>query len=113
MSTHPPLIIAQAAQTKRGLNGNLPKQTALPGKSSVSLKQGPSPTRTAYEASSQRIRWTYSEDGLRDLRMALNASAVQHCQENWQLEAVSVLLTLPFPSTYFRAHETIMLFDVS
>jgi hypothetical protein len=107
LTTRPPLIIVQAAQTQKGNKDKPAMKTALSGKSSVSSKQGLSPTRTAYEASSQRIRWTYSEDALRDLRMSLNASAVQHCQENWQLEAVGLLSNVPFSSMFFRTYETI------
>jgi hypothetical protein len=93
-------MIVQADQSKQGSHDKLAKRTALSGGQIARSKQGLSPTRTAYEASSQRIRWTYSEDGLRDLRKSLNGSAVQHCQENWQLEAVGlpVKLLSPFPS---------------
>lgn len=44
--------------------------------------------RTAYEATSQRLRWTYSYEELETVRQELSDRAVEQCRRNWDTEAV-------------------------
>ena len=51
--------------------------------------------RTAFEATSQRTRWTYSEEELQRTRRNLNEGAVQQCRHNWDIENVSTDVVKP------------------
>jgi hypothetical protein len=44
--------------------------------------------RTAYEATSQRLRWTYSYEELETVRQELSDRAVEQCRRHWDTEAV-------------------------
>lgn len=88
---------------RRKLNGNKTRDDPQPA--AVNGISAMVPPRTSCEATSQRIRWTYSQSELRDMRIKLNQGAIELCKSNWENEAElrtaegsSIKIPLQYPS---------------
>lgn len=80
-----------AKRAKRSSNSNVDDAAAT----NIDTTTGPPklvPSRTAFEATSQRLRWTFSVDGLQELRREVNETAIDFCHKNWELEKVSLYI---------------------